>query len=287
MFDPISGATRTFCLIAHPVQSSSSPALQNASFEAQSLDARFLAYDVAPDCLAEAVRGMKALGITGYSVGVPHKNAIIPYLDELSDAARLMQSVNCVVQNPDGSLVGHNTDGLGFTESLRNAGLCLQGANLAVIDDGAEGPSWIVQAALEGASKILVLCPESRMEEERAWISRLKSELELEFALESLSKVPNDASYFKGYDALCNGSRIGVGDTLGALPVPAASIVGDLIVVDANYNPRMTKLLTCAKEAGCTIVEGLDPLLNQAAVAQKLWLDCEFPKGEVRRKLFG
>ncbi len=287
MFDSISGTTQTFCLVAHPAERSSSPALQNASFEALSLDARFMAYDVLPGSLGDAVAGMKALGIRGYSVGVPHKSAIIAYLDELSDAARLMQSVNCVVENADGRLVGYNTDGLGFTESLRNAGIELTGAHLAIIDDGAEGPSWIVQAALDGAKKILVLCPDDRMKKEEVWLSGLESALDIEFELRSLDAIPEDASFFEGYDALCNGSRIGVGDTLGVLPVPAGVITRELTVVDANYNPRITALLACAEEAGCKTVEGLDPLLNQAAVAQRLWLGCELPKEQVKLKLFG
>ncbi len=287
MLKAISGTTQTFCLIAHPVKGSSSPALQNASFEALSLDARFVAYDVLPEHLAEAVFGLKALGITGYSVGVPHKSAIITYLDELSGAARLMQSVNCVVQDADGRLIGHNTDGLGFTESLRNAGIALPGARLAIIDDGAEGPSWIVQAALDGAKKILVLCPEDRLKKEEAWLSGLKSVLDVEFELQSLDSIPENAAYFEDYDALCNGSRIGVGDTLGVLPVPASVIAKSLTVVDANYNPRTTALLARAKEVGCKTIEGLDPLLNQAAVAQRLWLGCELPKEKVKLKLFG
>lgn len=287
MFNSISGTTKTFCLIAHPVAGSSSPALQNASFEALSLDARFMAYDVLPDSLGEAVAGLKALGVTGYSVGVPHKSAIIAYLDDLSDAARLMQSVNCVVQDANGHLVGHNTDGLGFTESLRNAGIAFPGARLVIIDDGAEGPSWIVQAALDGASKILVLSPGEHMKQEEAWLSRLKGVLDVEFELQSLDSIPEDASSFEGYDALCNGSRIGVGNTLGVLPVPAATIIKGLTVVDANYNPRTTALLACAKKVGCKTVEGLDPLLNQAAVAQRLWLGCELPKEQVKLKIFG
>lgn len=286
MFKPIAGTTQTLCLIAHPVAGSSSPALHNASFEEQGLDARFMAYDVLPEHLASAVAGLAALGVRGYSVGVPHKEAVIPLLDELSDAARLMQSVNCVQMTDEGRLVGHNTDGLGFTEALEAAGIHLQGAKLAIVDDGAEGPSWIVQAALEGASEILVLCAKERLGQERTWLDRIAAQLTCHLRLMPLEELIGPEALM-GYDAFCNGSRIGTGETLGSSPVPKQCLNSHLVVVDANYNPRVTTLLAEAAQAGCVTIGGLEPLLNQAAYAQKLWLDVDMPKKDVKERLFG
>jgi shikimate dehydrogenase len=285
MLEPISGHTRTLCLIADPASGSSSPALHNASFAELGADARYLAYTVAPEDLATAVAGMKALGIDGYSVGVPHKAAIIPLLDEISLEAQVMNSVNCVTCK-DGVLSGCNTDGHGFVQALKDAGIAFPGAKLVIIDDGAEGPSWIVQAAIDGAAEIVILCARERRETEEAWLASFKDRFETIFRLVALEDAKANAELIGSMDAICNGSRIGVGDTLGTSPLPDALIQPTQVVIDANYNPRVTTLMAEAQEKGCTVIGGLEPLINQAALAERLWLGVELPKEAVKRKLF-
>lgn len=299
MFDEISGYTKLMCLIAHPAAGSSSPKLHNASFEEQGLDARYMAFDVAPDQLENAVKGLKALGVCGWSVGVPHKKAIIPLLDEVSEAASLMESVNCVQVLPDGRLMGHNTDGLGFIEALEDeGGIDIVGARIVVIDDNAEGPSWIVQAALDGADEILVLCPSSLLEEKTAWAQQIAGKTDCKISVARLSEgfrgldIPGkgtsiDQGALHGFDAICNGSRIGTVESEGISPIPASLLEDDMVVIDANYNPTETQLMKDAKEAGCKVIGGLTPLLNQAAHAQWLWLERNMPTDVVARNVFG
>lgn len=299
MFTEISGYTKLMCLIAHPAAGSSSPKLHNASFEEQGLDARYMAFDVAPENLEEAVKGLRALGVCGWSVGVPHKKAIIPLLDEVTEAAGLMESVNCVQVLEDGRLVGHNTDGLGFVEALEcEGGVDIEGARIVVIDDNAEGPSWIVQAALDGVDEILVLCPPELFDEKRAWAEQLDSKTNCKISVAQLSKdfagldIPGfgtkiDHDALHGFDAICNGSRIGTGETEGISPIPTTLLESDMVVIDANYNPSETQLMKDAKEAGCKVIGGLTPLLNQAAHAQWLWLRRNMPKEAVARNVFG
>lgn len=299
MFDEISGYTKLMCLIAHPAAGSSSPKLHNASFEEQGLDARYMAFDVAPDQLENAVKGLKALGVCGWSVGVPHKKAIIPLLDEVSEAASLMKSVNCVQVLPDGRLMGHNTDGMGFVETLEDdGGVDVAGSRIVVIDDNAEGPSWIVEAALSGASEILVLCPAELFEEKQVWAKAISEQTNCDIRVGKLSdgfdvvEIPgceaeSQANALRDFDAICNGSRIGTGETEGISPLPASLLDSSVVVIDANYNPSETQLMSDAREAGCKVIGGLTPLLNQAAHAQWLWLERVMPKEAVARNVFG
>ena len=120
--DRVSGHTKTIALIGTPVEHSMSPAMHNTSFEHLGLDYIYLAYDVQPEELKDAVVGLKTLGFAGYNVTMPHKTMIGQYLDELSPAAELMGAVNTVVIT-DGKSIGHNTDGAGFMRNVKELSL--------------------------------------------------------------------------------------------------------------------------------------------------------------------
>lgn len=104
-----------------PIEHSKSPAMHNAWFEDMSIDATYIPLHVTPDQLESAVAGLKTLGASGWNVTIPHKTAIIPYLDELDELAQKMGAVNTVVRTTEGKLKGYNTDGIGFVRSLEEA----------------------------------------------------------------------------------------------------------------------------------------------------------------------
>src|SRR5262245_21568753 len=133
---PITGATRVAGVIGSPVRHSLSPAMHNAAFADAGLDWRFVAFDVADGEAGQALDGMRALGIDGLSVTMPHKQAVARAVDVLSPAARALDAVNCVARLDDGRLEGLNTDGAGFVASLRDAGINPAGMAVAVLGAG-------------------------------------------------------------------------------------------------------------------------------------------------------
>ena len=111
--------------------------MHNASFEKLGLDYVYLAFDVVPETLEQAVAGMKDMGFAGYNVTMPNKTHVLPYLDELTEAAELMGAVNTVVIK-DGKSIGHNTDGAGFVVNLKNHGVDFEGKKITIVGAGGE-----------------------------------------------------------------------------------------------------------------------------------------------------
>jgi shikimate dehydrogenase len=147
----VNARSPVFCVLGHPVGHSLSPAMQNRALEAMGLDGVYVAFDVAPKQLAEAVRGLAALGVRGANVTIPHKEAILPLLDRLTPEAALIGAVNTVVPE-GGALVGHNTDAPGFLQALRAAGGEPAGARVLVLGAGGSARAVGVALARAGAS---------------------------------------------------------------------------------------------------------------------------------------
>lgn len=145
----VTGRTGLLCLLGSPVAHSISPAMHNEACALLDLDYTYLAFDVAPDRLAEAVEGLKALGVRGFNVTMPHKTAAAALCERLSPAARICGAVNTVV-NEGGSLVGHTTDGEGYMRSAREAGFQPEGKRMVQLGAGGAGTAVLVQAALDG-----------------------------------------------------------------------------------------------------------------------------------------
>lgn len=149
----VTGCTGLLCLLGSPVAHSISPAMHNEACALLDLDYTYLAFDVAPDRLAEAVEGLKALGVRGFNVTMPHKTAAAALCERLSPAARICGAVNTVV-NEGGSLVGHTTDGEGYMRSAREAGFQPEGKRMVQLGAGGAGTAVLVQAALDGMAAI-------------------------------------------------------------------------------------------------------------------------------------
>lgn len=151
----ISGTTTMLGLIGTPVAHSKSPAMYNHCFQKFGLDWAYLAFDVPAEKAGEAVAAIRTLHMRGANVTMPCKNAVIPYLDELTPAAKAIQAVNTIV-NENGHLVGHNTDGCGYTQNLRRNGVEVAGKKIVLLGGGGAASAIAIQAALEGAGEIAV-----------------------------------------------------------------------------------------------------------------------------------
>ena len=146
----VTGYTRLAGLIAKPAKHSISPLMHNAAFKANNIDAVYLAFEIEKEQLAAMMKSITALNMIGVNVSMPYKRAVLPYLDELSEAATLTGAVNTILPQKDGRLVGHNTDGSGFMRSLVDSKIAIIGEEITVIGTGGAATAICVQAALDG-----------------------------------------------------------------------------------------------------------------------------------------
>lgn len=252
----ITGATRLAAVIGSPVRHSLSPALHNAAFRQLAVDWVYTAFEVAPGRAQAAVDAMRALGLGGLSVTMPHKEAVAQAVDSLDPAAAALRSVNTVVPQADGTLKGYSTDGAGFVASLAAAGVSVAGRSVCVLGAGAAGRSIIDAVARAGASRLVVVNRTAEAAE---------AAVELAGAVGSVG-TPADVT-----DAEIVVNTTSVGMNTDELPCDAGLLHSGQVVADIVYHPRDTALLRAAATAGATPVQGLGMLVHQAALQQQLW----------------
>jgi shikimate dehydrogenase len=238
--------------------------MMEKAFAAAGLDWRYLTFDVLPEKLADAMRGVRALGFKGANLTIPHKVAVLQYLDELSPAAELMGAVNCVNRLGD-KLVGENTDGKGFVQSLREFG-DPAGKRIVILGAGGAARAIAVELALAGVSHITIVNRSAPRGEELAASLRDRVKAHADFAaLGTEYEVPSDA------DVLINATSIGLSDAIARVPILVNSLRPELLVADVIFNPPETWLLRTAADRGCRTLEGLGMLVNQAAINYTIW----------------
>lgn len=276
---PPTARTRVAGVIGDPVAHSLSPAIHNAAFAATGLDWVFVALPCPAGSAVAAVDGMRALGIEGLSVTMPHKADVAAAVDELSPTARTLDAVNCVHRRGD-VLVGENTDGDGFVAGLR-ADLDLDPAGLSCVVLGAGGAARAVVVALAraGASSVRV-------------VNRTAATAETAAALAgTVGSVAEPASVGDA-DLVVNATPVGMqrtGEDVDELPLDADLLGAGQVVVDLVYHPARTALVAAAERRGARAANGLSMLVHQAAVAFEHWTGEPAPVREmaaaVRREL--
>lgn len=270
----ISGATRFVAVMGRPVTHSLSPLIHNAAFAALGLDWICVACDVAPEHCGDAVRGIRALGIAGMSVTMPHKHTVLAQLDELSPDAARLEAVNCIV-NDGGRLVGLNTDGDGFVAALRaDLGLSPQGLRCAVIGAGGAARSVILALSRHGASRVAV-------------INRTVANAQVAAALSPESFVGSESDITTA-DLVVNATSLGMAGTNASgegqvHPCDPALLHSGQAVVDLIYNPLRTSWLDAAVAAGAVGANGISMLVHQAAVAFTAWTGLAAPVEAMNR----
>ncbi len=267
--------TQRVLLLAHPAGHSLSPAMQGAALRACGIDARYLAIDVPPQALAEAVAGLRATDVAGANVTIPHKQAVMPLLDGLTDVARAVGAVNTVVPTPRG-LVGDNTDGEGFMGALAELGVTPAGLPTVVL--GAGGAARAVTLALLQAGARVTLHNRTR---ERA--ERLATDLAGRGALTVAHEGALQAAV-RSARLLVQATAAGMeGAAEGVSPLSVGMLPEEGAVVDLVYRPRETPLLARARAAGLTVQNGLPMLIHQGALAFERWFGREAPVDVMRR----
>jgi len=279
-------ATRLCGLLGHPVGHSLSPVMQNAAFRAAGLNMVYLAFDVAPPDLPAAVAAVRALGLAGVNVTVPHKEACLPLLDEVDPDAAAVGAVNVIVPR-DGRLVGYNTDGDGFIRALREAGTEPRGRTALIIGAGGAARAVAVALARVGAARITV----TNRTHERA--VRLAADLTaLGVQAQALpwdaltGRTPEAEAAVTASELIIQTTTLGMHPrTDTAPPLPAAWFGPHHTACDLVYNPRETECLAAARARGARVVDGLGMLLHQGAASFELWTGRAAPLEAMRRAL--
>jgi shikimate dehydrogenase len=264
------------CCMGQPVAGNPKQFMMERAFAAAGLDWRYLTLEVAPEQLADAVRGLRAMGFRGGNFTIPHKVAVIPLLAELSQAAGLMGAVNCVVRNGD-KLLGENTDGKGFVQSLREL-TDPAGKRVVILGAGGAARAIAVELALSGATHLTIV--NRSLERGQDLVTLLKERVQVPAELVEWKgnyEIPADV------DVLVNATSIGLGDLSARVPVDSKSFRPGLVVADVIFNPAQTRFLREAAEHGATTLDGLGMLVNQAAIGFKIWTGVE-PDTNVMRE---
>lgn len=269
--------TRLTGVLGYPVSQNLSPIMHNAAFAALGLDWIYLRFEVRPEQLEAALRGLVALGAAGANLSLPHKVAAVLLLDDISPQARLIGSVNTVAVR-EGRLWGDNTDGEGFLRALTEVTRCEpQGWRVAMVGAGGVARAIAVVLAQRGVRSLAIYDQEERRSAE---LARLVNSLGLPAQAEEVAGGREElAQKVREADLVINATPVGMYPRVGEEPVidPAWLSPGQ-ILYDVIHNPPETRLVKLARERGATALGGLRMLVHQGALAFELWTGQEAPR---------
>lgn len=281
----VSGHTKQLGIIGYPVEHSFSPKMHNFISELMGNDYIYSAWSVEPQNLESAINGIRALNIAGINVTAPHKTDVMKYLDEVSEQAQYLGSVNTVV-NRRGKLYGYNTDADGFLAALKSEGIEVGGKKILVIGAGGVVKPTLMRIIQEKPQAVTV-------------VNRTKARVM------ALAEAINDKTGFgiltdagdKSFDVVINTTSAGMEPQTDVLPIDEIAEFDDLsfinentAVVDMIYNPEETLFLKEARKRGAKTVNGLGMLIYQGILAYELFTDVKLPESiaeTIKREVFG
>jgi shikimate dehydrogenase len=271
-------------VIGDPIVHSMSPVMHNAAFKKAAIDASYGKFHVTTDALPQAINGIRALGLRGINVTVPHKTAVISLLDEVDPLAQSIGAVNTIV-NREGKLIGFNTDGLGFVEGLKKeirGGL----SNKSVLIIGAGGASKAIYHTLAALGVKKIDLANRSEEKAAAMIGTCPAGVESHYhGLDEAERV------LHLYDIVIQTTSIGMYPLVGESPVRIERVKAGAVFSDIIYNPLKTTFLKQAEEKGAIIQNGIDMFVHQGALAFNKWTgvtpDTDLMKKVVLKQLGG
>jgi len=272
----ISAKTRLCAVIGDPVEHSLSPEIHNSAFTESGLDFAYVAFHVRKGDIERAVSGMRALGIRGLSVTIPHKVNIVPFLDHIDEVARNIGSINTVV-NDEGYLVGYSTDGLGALRALQ-AEAC-DPAGRAVLLLGSGGAARAIAFSLATltpppAVTILGVEQDELLKLERDLRKRTSLLVSAALLSDDALKEASQSS-----SLIVNATPVGMTPHVDHTVIPSELIRPDHSVFDIVYTPFETRLLRETKTAGALAIPGIGMFVHQAAIQFELWTGKPAPLG--------
>jgi len=282
----ISGKTRVCGIIGDPVDHSLSPVMHNAAFEELTLAFVYVAFRVRREELREAIIGTRSLNLLGLNVTMPHKNAVMRYLDELDPTARSIGAVNTILNNKR-RLIGHNTDGIGALKALIENDITPNGKKLLLLGAGGAGKAIAFHAA-QDVEELVILNRTPQKAKKLAEVLRREFNKKINgnaLSTEIIKEELRDA------DILVNATSVGMHPDIDQSLVPPSLLRPDLCVMDIVYNPLETKLAKDAKAVGAKVVSGIEMLVYQGAASFEIWTNHPAPvkvmKQAVLNKLSG
>lgn len=275
----ITAQTRPLGLIGHPVSHSKSPLMMNAAIKKQQAPFVYLAYDIVPQQLKQAVQGLRTLQFQGFNVTIPHKVAIMDYMDEIDETAEAIGAVNTVVKR-NGKWIGTNTDGLGYLRSLQEEmNLNLTEQRVVIIGAGGAARAIGYVLAKAGVAHITIINRTIYKAEHLAThLSQWSNGIEVRSLADAKVQI-------KKATCVINTTSVGMHPHVEEMPIDADWLHEDCIVSDLIYTPSRTKLLHAAKDKGARIHNGMGMLLYQAAIAYEHWTGNKAPVATMRAAL--
>ena len=273
---PISGTTRLYGIVGHPIAHSLSPLMQTFAFQHHGLDCLYVPFPVAPDQLPQAVTGAVALGLCGLNVTIPHKEAMLTLVQDVSTEARFVGAVN-TVEMRQGRTVGHNTDGPGFLQPLHEAGVAFDTTSVCVLGAGGAARA-ITMALLRAGCPVLTLANRTRERAEQLAAALQERFPHAQVRCVSLAQAAQTA---RDSSLIVNATAVGLHQD-GATLLPETCFRPDQMVYDIVYRPLHTPLLQAAQRRGATIIPGIEMLIGQGAEAFRIWTGLPFPLSAVR-----
>lgn len=272
----IDSHTVLYSVIGDPIHHSRSPVMMNRAFRERGVNGIYLAFHVTAASLGNFIAGIRAMGIRGVNVTIPHKLAIMPLLDRIDESARIIGAVNTIVNN-DGQLVGYNTDGLGYVRSLKEEmEPHLAGANVLIIGAGGAARGILYALAREGVASVTIANRTVERAQELVNAFRGQATGLAAIGNEDLQEACAQA------DIVINTTSLGMYPNVGTSPLEAAWLKPGTIASDLIYNPMITRFLQEAEQQGCRIHGGLGMFIYQGAYAFEYWTGIQAPVDVMR-----
>jgi len=268
----ISGKTKVCGIIGDPVEHTLSPAMHNAAFDDLKLDFIYVAFRVKTSELENAISGIRTLGIHGLNVTMPHKNAVINYLDEIDPIAEFIAAVNTIL-NDDGKLIGFNTDGVGAIKALKENGANLNEKKLLLLGAGGAANA-IAFHAVQEVEELVILNRTAEKAKKLAEVLSRKFNERIKGNSLSASRIKEE---LKDSDILINATSVGMYPKVDQSPVRSEWLRSDLCVMDIVYNPIETRLAKDAKSKGAKVISGIEMLIYQGAASFEIWTNHPAP----------
>lgn len=252
---------RQYALLGSPVAGSKSPLIHHTSFVFNDIEASYEAFEVSPEQLGEALKAFIRQGYSGFNITIPHKEAVLAYLDDLDPLAERMGAVNTLVLS-DGKLLGYNTDGPGLMQALSHHGVCLEGLKTLVLGAGGAAKGICHALALAGGEKIDIY---NRTVEKASELAR---QLRTQYGLSSEAVTIDNLGT---YDLVINATSLGMNPHPESLPIEPELFPATTVFCDIVYKPHETLLLKRARAMGARCIYGIEMLIYQALLSEQLW----------------
>jgi shikimate dehydrogenase len=251
-----------YAVIGDPISHSMSPSMHSQWFSDLTIDATYIPVHVKKENLNEAVESLKSLGASGWNVTIPHKEAILPLLDQIDSSAEQMGAVNTVVVEANGTLTGYNTDGIGFVNSLEEAmGTNLKELSILII--GAGGAARGIAFALKEQGYVNLVCANRSLSNAQRLITDLKSGHAI-----SLDQAEAQLADFQ---VIIQTTPAGMITSNVDMPLSLKNVTSSAIVADIVYNPLLTPFLAEAKDRGARCLNGVGMFVHQGALSFQKW----------------